>query len=159
MKTHNYKVQVEWTGNDGQGTKSYRGYRRDHVITAGSKAPVAGSSDPAFRGDPLRYNPEEFLVASLSACHMLWYLHLCSEKGVVVTEYVDEATGVMQDSVDGSGAFTKVTLHPKVRITDGEQVELAQLLHHDAHALCYIARSVHFPVEIEASIAAGEHSR
>src|ERR1700750_1746367 len=100
-KTHRYTTQLRWTGNLGPGTASYRGYTRDHELSAPGKPTLPGSSDPAFRGDASRYNPEELLVASLSSCHMLWYLHLCSEAGVVVTDYTDSATGTMAETTDG----------------------------------------------------------
>jgi organic hydroperoxide reductase OsmC/OhrA len=150
MKQHSYEVRVDWTGNDGTGTKGYRGYRRDHTIVAEGKSSIQGSSDPAFRGDASRYNPEELLVASLSACHMLWYLHLCSVHGVIVLEYRDEASGVLQESTDGSGEFERVVLRPAVKISNHEDRGKARTLHEEAHRLCFIARSVRFPVEIIA---------
>ena len=79
---HRYDVTVTWTGNDGEGTKSYRSYRRDHDVDAPGRPTVPGSSDPAFRGDPSRWNPEQLLVAALSQCHMLSYLHQCAANGV-----------------------------------------------------------------------------
>src|SRR5471032_1144958 len=116
---HKYQVSVAWTGNRGSGTSGYRDYGRDHIITAGSKAAIAGSSDPAFLGDASRWNPEDLLVSSVSACHMLWYLHLCSAAGVVVTEYVDNPEGVMAEDADGGGRFTRIILHPEVTLDDG----------------------------------------
>ena len=158
MKDHHYNVSVTWTGNDGEGTKTYRSYRRDHVISAGGKAEIAGSSDPAFRGDRGRYNPEELLVAALSSCHMLAYLHLCAVNGVVAVDYRDEAQGTMQERRDGSGAFTRVVLRPKVTISAGDR-EKALELHHRAHELCFIANSVNFPVECEAEVIATSEER
>lgn len=149
---HRYRTTLVWTGNDGSGTGTYRGYRRDHVISADGKPPLPGSSDPAFRGDGTRYNPEELLVASLSACHMLWYLHLCADHGVVVVEYRDEASGVMQEDDDGGGSFVRVVLRPRVRIAAGGDREKAHALHERAHGRCFIARSVRFPVEVAAEI-------
>ncbi|HEV3443273.1 MAG TPA: OsmC family protein [Gemmataceae bacterium] len=146
MKTHHYQVQMAWTGNQGEGTKTYKVYLRDHEITAAGKPAILGSSDPSFRGDPTRYNPEELLVASLSACHMLWYLHLCAVNGIVVTEYRDEAQGQMTENKDGSGAFVEVTLHPRVRISAESDANRARTLHDEAHRLCFIANSVNFPV-------------
>jgi organic hydroperoxide reductase OsmC/OhrA len=151
VKQHTYKIGVVWTGNDGTGTASYKGYRRDHVISAKGKPEIAGSSDPGFRGDPSRYNPEEMLVSTLSTCHMLWFLHLCCVNRVVVVDYRDEAVGVMEENADGSGQFAQVTLHPSVKISSGDR-EKALDLHHQAHKLCFIARSVNFPVEVEAEI-------
>ncbi len=151
-REHAYAVRVEWTGDLGRGTAGYRGYSRDHEIRAEGKPALAGSADPAFRGDPVRYNPEELLVASLSACHMLWYLHLAAEAGVVVTSYVDRASGAMMETEDGGGRFREVVLAPEVAITAGGDLELARVLHARAHGLCFIARSVSFPVRCEPAI-------
>lgn len=147
MKLHTYNVQMTWTGNDGAGTKSYTSYRRDHTLSVDGKREIEGSSDPAFRGDRSRYNPEELLVGSLSSCHMLWYLHLCSANGIVVEEYVDNATGELQEHPDGSGEFVRVVLRPVVRISAGDP-DKAHELHVEAHHMCFVARSVKFPVEL-----------
>lgn len=152
VKEHSYLVNVRWTGNLGGGTTSYTAYKRDHEIFASGKLPVPASSDPNFRGDGTRYNPEELLVASLSACHMLWYLHLCSQAGIVLTGYQDEATGTMVETADGGGHFTAVTLRPAIRIKEGGNTDLAVELHDKAHHLCFIANSVNFPVLCEPSI-------
>jgi organic hydroperoxide reductase OsmC/OhrA len=148
---HGFATKVEWTGNTGAGTASYRGYGRSHVISAPGKPPIPGSSDPAFRGDAARYNPEELLVASLSACHMVWYLHLCAEADVVVTAYVDESDGEMTLDADGGGRFTRVTLRPRVTVDEGSDAALARALHDEAHRRCFIANSVSFPVGCEAA--------
>ena len=153
MKQHTYEVKIDWTGNDGEGTKTYRSYRRDHVITVLGKPEINGSSDPSFRGDSSRYNPEELLVASLSSCHMLSYLHLCSVNRINVVEYRDAALGVMQENADGSGEFVRVTLRPAVKVAAGSDRAKAMELHHEAHRLCFIARSVKFEVGVEAEIA------
>ncbi len=153
-KEHGYLVQVRWTGNLGQGTNNYRSYSRDHEILAAGKTALAGSSDPAFRGDSARYNPEELLVSSLSACHMLWYLHCCAEAGIIVVEYLDEASGVMMETPDGGGRFKEVILRPQVAISGGDP-ELAERLHEKSHQLCFIANSVNFPVRCEPSIRLG----
>lgn len=158
MREHHYHLQVRWTGNSGEGTKTYRGYRRDHVVSATGKPELLGSSTPEFRGDASRYNPEELLVASLSTCHMLWYLHLCSDNGIVVEEYVDAASGVMADNPDGSGQFTEVLLSPAAKISSGD-VDVARKLHEKAHQMCFIARSVNFPVKVEPSIEAAETAK
>jgi organic hydroperoxide reductase OsmC/OhrA len=139
---------VTWTGDQGTGTSGYRAYARDHEITTNGKPPLPGSSDPTFRGDPARYSPEDLLVASLSSCHMLWYLHLCADAGIVVTGYEDDAVGVMAEGSDGGGRFTSVTLRPTVTLTRGDAAE-AERLHGRAHALCFIANSVKFPVRCE----------
>ncbi|WHS59806.1 OsmC family protein [Pseudomonas sp. G2-4] len=145
-KTHEYEVQVTWAGHNGTGTSSYRGYSRAHVIAAKGKIPIEGSSDPSFRGDPTRWNPEELLLASLSACHKLWYLGLCAEAGIVVVAYEDNAQGTMVEESDGAGQFTSVVLRPKVILASGSEIAKAQTLHKMAHEKCFIARSVNFPV-------------
>jgi len=152
MKTHTYNVRINWTGNDGEGTKNYRSYRRDHTIQVAGKPEIPGSSDPSFRGDPSRYNPEDLLVASLSSCHMLWYLHLCAVNHITVLEYQDAATGVMEEEADGAGQFVKAVLHPVVKIAAGGDPAKALALHHEAHKFCFVGRSVNFPVEIEAEV-------
>jgi organic hydroperoxide reductase OsmC/OhrA len=144
QREHRYSVNVAWTGNTGKGTSDYRSYTRDHEIRVPGKPPVHGSSDPKFRGDPVRYNPEELLVAALSSCHMLWYLHLCADAGIVVVSYEDRAEGTMEESGEGAGRFVRVMLRPHVRVT--ESVEQAEALHQRAHELCFIANSVNFPV-------------
>lgn len=151
-KLHRYRVDVAWTGNAGAGTASYRAYRRDHEIGAPGKPPIPGSADPAFLGDPGRWNPEELLVAALSACHKLWYLHLCATAGVIVTAYEDAAEGVMAEAADGAGRFVSVTLRPRVTLAPGSDAQAARDLHHRAHEMCFIARSVAFPVTTEPDI-------
>ncbi|MFZ1022974.1 MAG: OsmC family protein [Thermoplasmata archaeon] len=146
MSEHRYSTVVRWTGNLGSGTSGYRTYSRNHVIQFSGKPDLAGSSDIAPLTDRTRYNPDELLVASLSACHMLWYLHLCAIHDVVVSEYTDEATGVMQTDADGGGRFVQVTLHPQVAILQGDE-QRAIDLHTEAHRKCFIANSVNFPVE------------
>lgn len=152
-RQHRYAIRLEWTGNLGEGTAGYRSYSRDHQILAADKPPLQGSADPAFRGDPARWNPEEMLLASLSACHQLWYLHLCAVSGVVVTAYEDAAEGEMQEAEDGGGEFVRAVLRPKVTISAGSDAATAMALHHEAHVKCFIARSMNFPVECEAGIA------
>lgn len=153
MKDHTYKISLEWTGNEGKGTSSYRAYNRSFIIEVkGKKMQIEGSSDPAFLGDPTRYNPEEMLISSISSCHMLWYLHLCSTHGIIVNEYVDEARGVMHEFQDGSGKFGEVTLYPKIRISDSKNLNQAYLLHHEAHKMCFIANSCNFPIYHEPDI-------
>jgi organic hydroperoxide reductase OsmC/OhrA len=152
VKQHNYKIQVAWTGNQGQGTKTYAGYKRDHAITAAGKPTLLASSDPAFRGDPGRYNPEELLVASLSSCHMLSYLHLCAVNKIVVIDYQDQASGIMNEDANGSGVFVEVILHPQVTVEADSDEAKALSLHEEAHRYCFIANSVKFPVKHEARI-------
>jgi organic hydroperoxide reductase OsmC/OhrA len=153
--THRYEMTVRWTGNTGTGTTDYRGYRRDHEVHGDGKATLLGSSDPAFRGDAARWNPEELLVVALSQCHMLWYLHLCAAGGVVVTDYVDTPAGTMtMDATGGGGQFTDVILRPAVTVADPAMANKAMALHDEINALCFIARSVNFPVRHEPTVRA-----
>ncbi len=145
-KQHHYKLAVKWTGNKGTGTSNYTAYERSHSIEVDNKIEILGSVDPAFRGDKTKHNPEELLVAAVSSCHMLWYLHLCAEAGVIVIGYIDNATGIMIETENGSGKFTAITLHPIVTISNGAMTEKATALHHKANELCYIANSLNFPV-------------
>ncbi|MDB5145851.1 MAG: OsmC family peroxiredoxin [Mucilaginibacter sp.] len=145
-KSHNYNLRVKWTGNKGTGTSDYRAYERSHIIQIENKVDIAGSSDPAFRGDKTKHNPEELLLASLSTCHMLSYLHVCVINGVVVIDYIDNATGTMVETPEGSGHFTEVILNPQVTVKDSSMIEKANELHHKASKLCFIANSVNFPV-------------
>jgi organic hydroperoxide reductase OsmC/OhrA len=152
-REHHYAIETEWTGNRGTGTSGHAAFGRDHVIRMAGKPDLAGSSDPTFRGDPARHNPEDLLVASLSACHMLWYLALCAKAGIVVTAYVDSAGGTMVEEADGGGRFTGVTLRPRATLATGADLAVARKLHEDAHRLCFIARSVNFPVACEPHFA------
>lgn len=148
-RTHTYEVRTTWTGNKGSGTSSYSAYSRDHEIAVPGKATaLPGSSDAAFRGDASRYNPEELLVSAVSTCHMLWYLHLCAEAGVTVLSYEDACHGVMRENSDGSGAFVEIVLNPAVLLADATRTEDAERLHHKAHEMCFIARSVNFPITV-----------
>lgn len=157
-KQHTYVCTVTWTGNRGSGTSAYTAYTRDHVITAPGRPDLPGSSDPAFRGDASRYNPEDLLVASLSACHMLWYLHLASAAGVTVVAYQDDPTGIMVEDREKGGFFERVTLRPNVTIAASSDAGKARELHEPAHAKCFIANSVNFPVLCEPTIVVGESS-
>lgn len=154
-REHRYTIATRWTGNIGAGTSAYAAYSRNYEIEApGKAAPILGSSDPAFRGDRARYNPEELLVSSLSTCHMLWVLHLSADVGIVVTEYADDAEGLMKENADGSGEFTRVVLRPRVAIADVTRSGEALEIHHRAHQLCFIARSVNFEVVCQPHIVA-----
>lgn len=144
---HHYRAIIKWTGNLGTGTDNYGNYERSHQIIIENKADISGSSDPAFRGDKTKHNPEDLLVASLSSCHMLWFLHLCSEAGVIVTDYTDHATGIMTETSNGGGRFTEVTLNPTVIVTEISMIDKADKLHQKANELCFIANSVNFPVK------------
>ena len=144
-KEHTYKATITWTGNRREGTKTYKGYDRSHRISITNKPDIEGSSDTPFQGDGTKHNPEDMLVSALSTCHMLWFLHLCSDNGIVVTAYVDEATGTMLQT-DKGGHFKEVILHPQVTITDPSQIDKANSLHEEANKHCFIANSCNFPV-------------
>lgn len=143
---HTYSLCVQWTGNNGQGTMDYRSYERSHTVVVDNKAVILCSSDPAFRGDKTKHNPEELLVASIATCHMLWYLHLCAENGVIVLNYTDNAIGKMQETANGGGRFTEVTLHPTVIVSNDTMTDMAYKLHAKANQYCFIANSCNFPI-------------
>ena len=152
-KKHYYRTTLEWTGNMGKGTENYQSYSRNHVLSAPGKiAAITGSSDPAFRGDPKHHSPEDLLLHSLAACHMLWYLHLCSVNGIVVMGYRDVPTGAMEEEENGAGQFVLVTLHPVVTVVDEDMVKRAMALHEEARRYCFIARSVNFTVGCMAEV-------
>jgi organic hydroperoxide reductase OsmC/OhrA len=143
---HHYSLTVKWTGNTGTGTSNYKKFERSHSIFVANKPEIWGSSDPAFRGDKTKHNPEDLLLASISTCHMLWYLHLCATAGIIVTGYIDNATGIMIETSNGGGKFIEATLHPIVTITDISMTEKANELHKKANELCFVANSLNFPV-------------
>jgi organic hydroperoxide reductase OsmC/OhrA len=151
MKKHHYSLAMTWTGNTGQGTKGYSTYSRNHIYTKEGKPEILGSSDPSFRGDLSRHNPEEMLVGILSSCHMLWYLHLCSVNGIIVDSYHDDPEGTMREEADGNGKFENVQLNPRIVIRAGDLAK-AEALHEEAHHFCFIANSVNFPVTCRATI-------
>lgn len=153
---HRYEIRLDWTGNRGTGTSGYRDYDRRHEVRATGKPMIAGSADRSFRGDSNCWNPEELLLAALAQCHLLSFLHVAADCGVVVTGYTDEAVGSMRLNPDGSGEFTEVVLRPRVQVASAEMIEPAQRLHERAHSLCFIARSVNFPVRHEPVAEAGE---
>ncbi|CAM3843102.1 OsmC family protein [Mucilaginibacter galii] len=146
-KQHTYNANLTWTGNTGQGTETYRSYQRSYSISINNKITIEGSSDPAFMGNPSLHNPEEMLLMSLSSCHMLWFLHLCSEAGVVVTAYTDNASAIMVEESNGSGRFTEVVLHPHVVVMHQDMMLQIDDLHKKANQYCFIANSVNFPVK------------
>ena len=153
-REHRYAVSLTWNGNLGTGTSGYRDYSRNYEIVSESKPAIQGSADPAFRGDRSRWNPEELLVASLSACRKLSYLYLAAEAGIIVTAYADRAEGVMEVGRDGVGRFTSALLRPTVTVAAGSDVGLGRTLHKPAHEKCFIANSVNFPVKCEPNIVA-----
>ncbi len=151
-KHHHYAISMQWTGNRGTGTSGYRDYDRSYELATHGKPTLAGSSDPTFRGDAAKWNPEEMLLSALSSCHMLSYLHLCADAGIVVLDYSDDASATMELDADGAGRFTGVVLRPRVAVGVGTDVAKAQHLHHTAHEKCFIANSVNFPVNCEAVV-------
>lgn len=154
-KEHLYQLEIQWTGNVGHGTKDYRSYERSYTVSAEHKVLLEGSSDPTFRGDPTKYNPEELLLASLSSCHMLWYLHFCAESQIIVLDYKDRAKGVMIENKNGSGLFKEVILQPIVIVANESMIQTAQALHKKANQYCFIANSVNFKVNHQAICRSG----
>ena len=152
VKEHIYTLNLKWTGNLGEGTKKYTAYSRNYEIQASGKPIISGSSDPGFRGDPTRYNPEDLFVSTLSSCHMLWYLHLCTTNKITVVKYEDNPKGVMIEKENGSGQFKNITLFPTISIKEQDKIELATQLHTKAHEYCFIANSVNFEVACKPSI-------
>ncbi len=147
MTTHPYNLTITWTGNKGQGTESYTNYERSHLLTINGKPDLLCSSDTPFRGDSSKHNPEDFFLASLSSCHMLWYLHLCADAGVVVVEYTDHAPGVLTIGEGGKGQFTEVIFNPVVTVSEAGMIEKANALHEKANEFCFIANSCNFPIQ------------
>jgi organic hydroperoxide reductase OsmC/OhrA len=147
MKKHQYQTNLIWTGNLGVGTANYAAYSRDYRLEVLNKAAILGSSDPAFKGDENKHNPEDLLVASISSCHMLWFLHLASSKGIIVTDYSDTATGTMIENENGSGYFDSVILYPVVTITDPTRIDETNELHQLANKYCFISNSLNFKVK------------
>jgi len=148
-KSHEYQTSLVWTGNKGSGTMDYRSYDRSYVISVDHKADIQGSSDSAFMGDKAKHNPEDLLLSAISSCHMLWYLHLCSQNGIVVLDYKDQAIGTMIENADGSGHFSVVQLNPRVTISKEGDVAKANALHEQANKMCFIANSCNFPITHE----------
>jgi organic hydroperoxide reductase OsmC/OhrA len=145
-REHHYKAKIEWTGNTGSGTVDYASYARSHNLLIDGKQELQMSSDKPFRGDITKHNPEDLLLASLSSCHMLWYLHLCADAGVNVISYIDHAEATMQEKENGGGFFSEVILRPEIVITGSSKTALAIALHDKAHEKCFIASSCNFPV-------------
>jgi organic hydroperoxide reductase OsmC/OhrA len=151
-KEHQYKLTTVWTGNTGNGTSSYRTYERSLTVKAQNKVDIFCTSDTAFNSDKMKHNPEELLLASISSCHLLWYLHLCSQAGVIINEYTDNAIAIMLETADGGVKFTEVTLYPSIIVSDQSMIEKAMELHKDANKLCYIANSCNFPIHHKPTI-------
>ncbi|QYG10676.1 OsmC family protein [Microbacterium sp. PAMC22086] len=151
---HHYALTATWTGNTGTGTTGYRDYRRDVTIEVGGKPDLLASADKPFRGDPSRWNPEDLLLASLSECHLLSYLHACVTAGVVVVSYRDRASGVMREDGAGGGAFVEALLRPEVVVAEASMIEAAERAHAQANEWCFIANSMNFPVRHQATVSA-----
>ncbi|TNM40469.1 OsmC family peroxiredoxin [Nocardioides albidus] len=151
MTDHRYALELEWQGNRGTGTSGYRDYDRAVLLRAEGKPDLLGSADPTFRGDASRWNPEELLLAALSQCHLLSYLHSAVNHGIVVVAYADSPVGVMEQVGQG-GRFTSVTLRPRVTVADASMVEVAREIHGEAGRNCFIAASVSFPVGHEPEV-------
>lgn len=154
MASHRYALTTTWTGDRGTGTSGYRDYARDVTIRVEGKPDLLASADRPFRGDPTRWNPEDMLLAALSECHLLSYLHACTSRDVVVTQYVDAAEGTLR--LEGiAGRFERVVLHPRVTVADESMIDQAIDAHHDAHEWCFIANSVNFPVDVDPIVEVG----
>lgn len=149
---HHYTTQIIWTGNKGTGTSGYTEYERSHLILAENKVTIEASSDAPFRGDTSKYNPEDLFLSSIASCHMLWYLHLCADNGIIVKSYVDNPKGTLETFANGSGKFSTITLYPVVEVAESSMIETAEQLHHNAHEMCFMANSVNFEIFVEPQI-------
>ena len=149
--THDYTADIVWTGDRGDGTRSYRGYDRSWRIGTPGKPPIDCSNDPLLGGDPAKPNPEDLLLSSLAACHMLWFLHLASKAGIVVRAYADSPLGVGETGSRGEGRFLRAVLRPRITVERGADLAQADALHQAVHDYCFIARSVNFPIAYEAT--------
>jgi organic hydroperoxide reductase OsmC/OhrA len=148
-REHHYAIRLQWQGNRGTGTSGYREYGREHTISAEGKPSIEASADRTFHGNADRWNPEELLLAALSQCHMLSYLHVAVSHGIVVTDYTDAPVGTMVETGDGGGRFSSVVLRPQVTVASADDLEIAAACHHEASLKCFIASSVNFPVTHE----------
>jgi organic hydroperoxide reductase OsmC/OhrA len=152
---HHFSARLTWTGAAKGATSSYESYSRDHLIEVPGKPLLPGSADAVFRGDSSRHNPEDLLVASLAACHMLTYLAEAARAGVHVVAYADDASGTMQLH-NGKMRFTEVSLRPQVVIATDSDLAQAKRLHQQAHEDCFIANSVNFPISCDARVSVAE---
>ena len=153
---HNYKLATKWTGNQGTETFNHKDFERSYTIQIENKADIFGSSDPEFRGDKTKHNPEELLLASVSSCHMLWYLYLCYEAQIMVTNYVDNATAILEETENGNGKFSSITLNPIITVTEESMVEQATELHKKANEFCFVANSLNLKVDHQPVINVAE---
>lgn len=155
---HEYHSHIAWTGNRGEGTRSYKSYDRTWILHAPGKQAVACSNDPLLGGDPLKYNPEDMLLSALSACHMLWYLHLAAIAGIVVHAYGDDPIAIGETLPGGAGRFLRAELRPTITVDAATDLARADAIHREIHAFCFIARSVNFPVEYSATYTLSDES-
>lgn len=160
-----YKSTVLWRRDDNESFSDHR-YSRRHSWHFDGGAVVPGSSSPHVvplpYSDPAGVDPEEAFVASLSSCHMLWFLDIAARAGWVVDDYRDDAVGTMARNDHGQLAMTRVTLHPAVQFALARAPKRDELLdlHHRAHASCFIANSVKSEVVCEPvfETASGPHA-
>jgi organic hydroperoxide reductase OsmC/OhrA len=146
---HQYSTRVVWMGNRGEGTAHYRAYDRSWDIAVPGKEIIHCSNDPLIGGDPARMNPEDLLLSALSGCHMLWYLHYAADAGITVLSYEDSPVGEGEVGPGGAGRFVHAVLRPLIGVNAGTDLKLAEEIHHRIHAVCFVARSVNFPVRYE----------
>ncbi len=152
MTRHEYKLRLLWQGE--RGTTDYASYNRGYRLIVDGKQELAGSADPAFRGDAGKHNPEELFLGALSACHMLTYLALCARRRLVVTAYRDEPSGTLTLEPGGGGRFTSITLRPRVTVFRAQDNAEAIALHERAHVACFIASSCAAPITVVPTIDA-----
>ncbi len=151
---HEFNTQIEWTGNTGLGTETYESYERDYTLSSEGKEQILCSSAAGFRGDTNKYNPEDLFIASLSSCHMLWYLHLCADNGIKVLSYIDATEAKLAVFLNGKGFFQSITLSPKVVVENPEHIQKAIALHQKANKMCFLANSLHFPIKHNPTVTA-----
>lgn len=141
---------MSWDGASRHGLEFRDRTKRRHTISHPEKPDIDGSAAPAFHGETTRWNPEELLLAALSQCHMLTFFYLAHEEGLEVVDYEDTPEATLRTHADGSGEMTEAILKPRVTVRGGWEGSLDDM-HHRAHELCFIARSVNFPVTHEAT--------
>lgn len=156
---HTYSTCLRWEGNLGSGTSSYEAYSRSYSIAIDGKPELRGSADPSFRGDPGRHNPEDWLLAAASGCHMLSYLALCARRGLCITDYRDHADAELSLEPGREGRLSRITLRPRVAVRSDEERALAFDLHAAAHAGCFIADSCSTPIEVLPTVVIDEEPR
>ncbi len=153
---YNYESKIIWTGNRGEGTKEYDSYDRTWDINIPNKKTINCSNDPILGGDSKKMNPEDLLISSLAACHMLWYLHFASDENIVVIDYIDNPLGTGEVKANGAGRFLKITLRPEITLKKGSDVKKAFEIHSKIHDVCFISRSLNFPVDYKPKFKFGD---